>query len=309
MNNGKSLEQIVKDIENILLPQGFSVSTREKIYEDGVQIAEFDILIKGVLGTSPITWLIECRDRPSEGHQPVSWIEQLIGRRTVHKFDKITAVSTTGFTKGAIHCAKKNSIDLHSIDQLSSEDIVDWWKASVMVFEQLNSVLVGIEIVLDSSDDKNILERVNSDLNNRNYDTKVLALTATGEKQSFLEAWTEAIKQKKELYDGIIPNNEVRHVRLHVNYTNPDSRYRLENETIRIDVIEIIYSADLSIKLETIPINKAVQISSPISQNSIASLVNFETKFAGNDVSFTFHKFPKSEDLFVSIESTKSINY
>jgi len=46
-NDGKSLELLTKLIESLLLPKGFEVETRKRIFNDlGIQIAEFDIVIK-----------------------------------------------------------------------------------------------------------------------------------------------------------------------------------------------------------------------------------------------------------------------
>lgn len=81
-DSGKNIELLVKVVENILLPKGFTVTVREKIFNDkGIQIAELDVLVSGKLGSTQVDWLIECRDRPSEGSSPISWIEQLVGRR------------------------------------------------------------------------------------------------------------------------------------------------------------------------------------------------------------------------------------
>ena len=81
-NSGEDLEKLVKLVEEILLPKGFTVTPRKRVFdEDGNQMAELDLLISGNLSTTQIDWLIECRDRPSEGAAPVSWIEQLVGRR------------------------------------------------------------------------------------------------------------------------------------------------------------------------------------------------------------------------------------
>ena len=65
-NTGKQLEQLVKAIEKSLLPAGFEVLGNERVYSDeGVQIAEFDIEIRGKVGSTYFKWLIECRDRPA----------------------------------------------------------------------------------------------------------------------------------------------------------------------------------------------------------------------------------------------------
>jgi hypothetical protein len=63
-NTGRKLEDLVRSIEEHLLPEEFKVELRERIYsESGEQIAEFDIVITGNIGSSAINWLIECRDR------------------------------------------------------------------------------------------------------------------------------------------------------------------------------------------------------------------------------------------------------
>lgn len=99
-NSGKHLEEFVKQIESFLLPQGFTIDSRERVFNDeGIQIAEFDIVIEGKVGSAPFKMLIECRDRPSDGPAPGSWIEQLVGRRSRFDFDKVVAVSTTGFAR------------------------------------------------------------------------------------------------------------------------------------------------------------------------------------------------------------------
>jgi hypothetical protein len=88
--DGRQLEGLVAFVERVLLPQGFEVRTNERIFdEDGIQIAEFDIDIRGKIGSTEIAWLIECRDRPAGGPAPGSWIEQLVGRRTRFAFNLI----------------------------------------------------------------------------------------------------------------------------------------------------------------------------------------------------------------------------
>lgn len=118
--SGKELEDIVAAIEQAMVPNGFKVDVRKQIFdEDGVQIAEFDIVISGKLGTVLVQLLIECRDRPSEGKQPAKWIEQLVGRRNRFKFTSVVAVSTTGFAGPAIDYAKAEGIILRDVKKIS----------------------------------------------------------------------------------------------------------------------------------------------------------------------------------------------
>ena len=120
MSKGKRLEQLVSDIEQRLAPEGVDVQLNERIFdEQGIQIAEFDITIRGAVGSSSIDWLIECRDRPSDGACAGAWIEQLVGRRSQFTFDKVFAVSTTGFAPSAIQCAERHGIVLRVVDDIT----------------------------------------------------------------------------------------------------------------------------------------------------------------------------------------------
>lgn len=70
-SDGKKLESLVAFVEETLVPEGFSVTKYERIYTDeGIQIAEFYIEIRGQIGSTDILWLIECRDRPASGPVP-----------------------------------------------------------------------------------------------------------------------------------------------------------------------------------------------------------------------------------------------
>jgi hypothetical protein len=71
MNSGKELEKLVQEIERSLLSSDFEVTLNKPEFDDaGNQLAEFDIVISGRLGSSLVKWLIECRDRPSQGPAP-----------------------------------------------------------------------------------------------------------------------------------------------------------------------------------------------------------------------------------------------
>ncbi len=119
-NTGKDLEELVARLERLLQPDGFQVFVNRRILDDdGVQLAEFDVEIKGVSGRRSIHWLIECRDRPSAGPAPSAWIEQLVGRRELHQLDQVIAVSTTGFSIPAIKIAERAGVVLRRVTSVA----------------------------------------------------------------------------------------------------------------------------------------------------------------------------------------------
>jgi hypothetical protein len=134
-SDGKDLEALVAFVEGTLVPQGFAVKTNRKVYDDdGTQTAEFDVEIAGKVGSGRIQWLIECRDRPASGAAPAAWIEQLVGRRERFQFNKVTAVSTTGFTAEASKYAAQAGIELRQVNEVSSDQFKEWLQLPHMTF-------------------------------------------------------------------------------------------------------------------------------------------------------------------------------
>jgi hypothetical protein len=126
-NDGSKLENLVALIEGLSLPTGFNMEQRKPVRDDeGKQIAELDIFITGRIGSVESRTLIECRDRPSEGRAPSSWIEQLFGRRKRLNVDSIVAVSTTGFVDEAVRFAAQENIRLRTCEYLTAEDVCSW---------------------------------------------------------------------------------------------------------------------------------------------------------------------------------------
>ena len=65
MNTGNHLEALAAFVEERMLPEGYAVKTNQRIYnDDEIQMAEFDIEIRGRLGTTEIAWL------GFRGHKP-----------------------------------------------------------------------------------------------------------------------------------------------------------------------------------------------------------------------------------------------
>src|SRR5262245_2381299 len=99
MPDGKDLEDLVAFVERTLIPDGGTVETRKRIFmESGIQEVEFDVVVKGKLGSTDVSVLLECRDRPSQGAAPAEWIRAVHGKREEYKVNKVIAVSTTGFS-------------------------------------------------------------------------------------------------------------------------------------------------------------------------------------------------------------------
>jgi len=161
--NGKRLEELVAEIEKIVAKAGKIVEVNKRFYNDqGVQVAEFDISITFSSELGEHKWLIECRDRPSQGAAPGSWVEQLIGRKFLHHLDRVIAVSTTDFSPGAIHWADEGNIELRTVIQAEAPER---WLCEAITFLNrtgtFNKCKVNIlNRELEQSHIKNIVENM-----------------------------------------------------------------------------------------------------------------------------------------------------
>ncbi len=203
-NNGKYLERLVSQVEKYFLQENFEVKTNERVFnEDGIPIAEFDIEIRGKLGTTEIKWLIECRDRPSQGPAPVSWIEQLVGRKSRFNFNKVTAVSSTGFAKGVKEFADNEDVELRTVKELSLEDIKSWCGLSEMILFKDSGGLYHVDIFINKSTDKKILNEVKP-LFDLHPDQNILFNEKDKKYNRPIDLFQSVVNKNKHLYENII---------------------------------------------------------------------------------------------------------
>ncbi|MDB5345800.1 MAG: hypothetical protein JWP89_4177 [Schlesneria sp.] len=174
-NDGQELEQLVTYVESALIPKGFTVESRNKLFgDDGVQYAEFDIIISGFVGSIPLRCLIECRDRA--GTAPGEWIEQLIGRQRRFGFQKVMAVSTSGFSPSAVDAAKFNQIELRSLASLSVDEIVGWFPMCAPMLNRKGDLQRCRVVIADGGIPSSQLIRLNEPMFKTNWTADLQSL-------------------------------------------------------------------------------------------------------------------------------------
>lgn len=118
----RTFEQKVAEIEKALsglIGTNIKVITPDHLEDiDTGEMREVDATVRAKIGSTDIILAIECRKR--KHRQDVTWIEQLISKRRSVKVDKLIAVSSLGFSSGAIEKAKKAGIELRKLSELAS---------------------------------------------------------------------------------------------------------------------------------------------------------------------------------------------
>jgi hypothetical protein len=121
--NWRDFEEMVAKIEQDLAPKGATVKSPDRVRDLVTgKLREVDASIRFDIGSTPVLITIECRKR--RGVQDDTWIEQLATKRDKIGAARTIAVSATGFSASAIKTAKLYSIELRSLKDRISEEIV-----------------------------------------------------------------------------------------------------------------------------------------------------------------------------------------
>lgn len=298
--SGKSLEQMVRQIEGVFLPQGFTVAVNERIFDDnGNQLAEFDICVSGNVGTAPYRWLIECRDRPSDGPAPGSWIEQLVARKDRFGFDKVTAVSTTGFADGAIDYAKQKNIDIRSLDRIASDEITDWLKLSEATILVKVGIIHHVILVIDEKVDNDATKALKSFLATNGVEQKMTLSIGTKSPRKLPEIWQDIINSHTQMFDNILPNLKQLEAEIRVNFKSAGIPCSIQTPKGPVSIAQVVFRAMLSLKRETIPFTRITQYSRILDLNTIAQTAHLEISVADKVIDIALHNFGENDKTLV----------
>ena len=306
INTGKDLEDYVMTILGGLLPPDFTISQRVKKYnEKGDQINEFDIIVEGKIFTFTFKWLIECRDRPSQGPSPRSWIENLIARRQLNKFDKVTAVSTSGFSSGAIELAKIERIGIDQVKSFEPDNLLDWFKNNQLLYIRLIFAVKYVALfTLFPNDEDN--KKLSASLRDVTVHSEILSYKSNTKKISLKFACDDALRQSQEIKKlvdedlNLIANK----LRFDVDYSNPEFQYYLHLENKDIVIRKIVFIGDLNLEKVSVPISKVKQYVSEEDKYVIAESAYFNIHVDDEDFGLAFHKVRNQDQI--KIFTTKS---
>jgi restriction endonuclease len=122
MKKSETFEKQIHRIHELLEGPGVEVTWDYYVADpdNPSQLRQIDIAI---VRDGRLT-IVECRHH--ESRQDVQWIEELIGRRTSLAADGAVAVSSSGFTAGALKKANRFGIITHDLRRLTESEVKSW---------------------------------------------------------------------------------------------------------------------------------------------------------------------------------------
>jgi hypothetical protein len=151
----EEFEQQAARIVDILKDDGAKVTWDDKIPDpdNPAQLRQIDVTIK----RDNLLTIVECRlhNRP----QDVKWIEELYGRHVSLKADSVIAVSSSGFTSGAIAKARRLGVVLRDLRALADREIASWGRGVKVTLQYIQFGHSIIYVVRDIATIAGIITR------------------------------------------------------------------------------------------------------------------------------------------------------
>lgn len=138
----KKFERRVERIHQLLEVEGSTVTWNDRIPDpdNPSQPRQIDVSIR----RDESLTLVECRIHKEP--QDVTWIEELMGRRTSLNADAVIAVSASGFTTTAREKASRYGIHLRDFATLSREEIQNWGRRRTLTLSFCEFTQVTVTI-------------------------------------------------------------------------------------------------------------------------------------------------------------------
>lgn len=289
-NSGRALEALVSFVETKLLPPGFKVTNNRREYDDGgEQLAEFDIVVEGKLGSTEIRWLIECRDRPAQGPAPGAWIEQLAGRRSRFGFNKVTAVSTAGFSASAVDAAARGRIELRTVAALAPESFSDWLQLSGIHERKYVHDLKHCLISPPPDATQEQLDALHDVLRSARPGAQIFKAVKTGECFEPRTVFLSAASSDQSLKDGVDEGSPPKSVALTVQWPT-DDHFVVDTAVGPVRIHEAKFIGEIRVETEFIPIGSSKEYRNAADGTPISQVVAFPVELETGPINLELHR-------------------
>lgn len=296
--DGKQLENLIRQIEELLLPQGFVVQCNRRIHNDaGVTVAEFDVEISGRVGSVDMNFLVECRDRKDPA--PASWIEQLVGRRDRFGFNKVMAVSTAGFAPGAKEYADQVGIELRTVADMRVEELPCWLGLRHVTQTVHRFKLDAARLVPGDGEPEERIEALRVLLESATGDDRLLRAVDTGERVSLPSAFRGALRDRDEACAGLTPNGPGKSIKVRARYPHDESHFVVDTNCGPVRIREILFRGEVRIEQIQIPFEALKEYRRDSTGETIAQVVSFPLEHDGSKFALEMHNLADTGETHV----------
>jgi Restriction endonuclease len=222
---GTSLEKVVERLENALGGhQSLVVKSPDHLSGKNGHLREVDVSVRGRLGATDILVVLECRDH--RRRQSVAWLEQLASKRDEVRADRIIAVSTSGYTRGARDYAAQHQILLRNVEEVSSSNFTEWLTLDGVHLAEGNLLIEKIDLVFSATSELESLVALRQSYPSVTADTPIFKRASDGALFSANQLFW-ANPNQPTLREGLEPG-QVRQSRIELSLTDAGVEYSVQ---------------------------------------------------------------------------------
>ncbi|MFY0643168.1 MAG: restriction endonuclease [Bacteroidia bacterium] len=253
---GRNFEKLIEKLEKSAGTNSLNISSPKYLIDKstGGQ-REIDILVSVDHGTITNTVAFECRDRKSK--QGVEWIEAIISKYNDLDVDKVIAVSTGGFTKGALAKAKRNHIETRTFGEIDLKTVEAWWHMPYITKFDADFKFISSGIKYFKKEDEQ-------------YPDKSIVELEWGKKIFYDKVQENKISPSNIFYtlraQYVIQDhqkdldlNGTSRIKLEWKSSNQEQNLFMEIENIELQLEHLWFDVDLSLETTIWPLTKAMQ--------------------------------------------------
>ena len=213
-------------------------------------------------------------------------------------FNKVTAVSTTGFAAGAAEYGKREGIELREVKALAPKSFYWLWLRETRAIRRLVS-LQHIKLLADEEETEERRSALALVLSKITSDVALLKSTITGEMVTGARAFLGAVESVGTLFDGLEANGPGRVITLPAQYTDAD-HFEVETPVGAIPIRAIVFTGELRIEENAVPLVTTAQYKQTDSGEVISELAAFAPQeFFGQLYAMEMHRMGKDGETHI----------
>ena len=297
VRQGRDLEILVALLEDRLGPEGVGVKSPDWIVgKHSGSPREVDVSLRSRVGSSEVLIVVECRDR--QHSEDVRWIEQLATKREDVGADKAVAVSSSGFSCGAVNMATAKNVELRILSEVDVEEFRAWLRFEEVNLLKNRAVITHVLAVPSVPATGFGIDQIEALKQLIGVETPAFIRRRDCERLSVKDIW-QRVKLQPELFSGMWsgPARVRRRIRLEASDEHGGFQVMTTAGPIDLDFLE--FDAQLWRDEESLPParGRVYQDGDKI----LSRTVEFEFELTGTELALGFHRVEDSEEEFVTI--------
>lgn len=231
----------------------------------------------------------------------------MANKRDVFQFNKVTAVSTTGFSPAAVQHANKLHVELREVAATSPEDLSSWLKLAEVELVQHDISLADIDLVFDKDfitpAREHYLQQLMSLPDGRQR--AVLVSGETGDKLSFHIACREALAVAGA-FNALDLLENAQEIDMTVEYEAAGAHLFMETPDGNVRVRKIRFKGSVRAVLKKIPVVGHSVYRTVCSEEDFAQSATAHIPLpSGETVAMTFTKVIDRDQYLVTWKATR----